>query len=133
MNMKMKFPALMAFLLIASPCVAQDLGAKAIRYRNGTTLSFDSTTSILDEGGGWTIPQKQLGRLAFMQGGTVSMTTNLSKTVTFSTAFASAPAMVVTGGGTNNLPYVSSVTSSNAIIGAAVTNTMLSWLAFPAQ
>jgi len=54
--------------------IAEDIAARAIRYRNGTTLSMDRTTSISDEDAAWKITNPQLSLLASVSGNGKALT-----------------------------------------------------------
>ena len=110
---------------------AQDLGGVTQRYHNGAKLTFDPTVTIRDEDAAWTMTAAQFGKLAVMQSGTIVMGTNTLSTNTFSPAFSVAPVVITSSGPlSNRLDYVSSVTTSNVVIGSAGTNATIYWLAF---
>ena len=108
--------------------VAQDLSQRLIRYRNGTVLKFDGSASIQDEDSAWTLTAKQMGKLAVLQFGTATNGNNKTVTNTFTTAFSSTPVITVAAG-TNDLPHLITVTTTNVIFGAAQTNASINWIA----
>jgi hypothetical protein len=116
---------------VAAAAIAQDLSGRSIRYRNGTTLKFDAQSSIKDEDSVWTLSNAQLGKLAVLQFGTAANGNNFKVTNTFATAFSSAPVITVAAG-TNDLPHLITVTTSNVIFGAAQTNASIRWIAIGA-
>ena len=64
--------------------------------------------------------------------GVTGTTNNFTVTNTFSTAFSAAPVVLLIAG-TNELPHLISVSTSNFIAGAATTNAIIRWFAMPAQ
>ncbi len=107
---------------------AEDKESSTIRYRTGSVLKFDAGSSIKDEDGAWTITQTQMGKLAVMQSGAAANVNAKTVTNTFSPAFSAAP-VVVCSAGTNDLPHIVSVSTTNVILGAAQTNATIRWIA----
>ncbi len=113
---------------IAWRVYAEDKSGATIRYRTGSVLKFDTTSSIADEDAAWTITPAQLGKLAVMQSGAAANVNAKTVTNTFSPAFSAAP-VVVCSAGTNDLPHIVSVSTTNVILGAAQTNATIRWIA----
>lgn len=124
---KLYFLAALAVLAVAA--LAADITGQTIRYRLGAALSVDPTVTIRDEDGKWSMTQGQMGKLAVLQAGSATVGASLTNKVTFTTAFSAAPVVVLTAG-TNDLPHLISVTSSNFVIGVAGTNAAVRWMAF---
>lgn len=114
--------------LIAWAVDITDIAGRTVRYRKVSTLTFDSTSSIKDEDAAWTITASQMGKLAVLQYGTSANGNNKSVTNTFTTAFTSTP-IVTIAAGTNDLPHLITVTTTNVIFGAAQTNASIRWIA----
>ncbi len=127
--MKRKFIFSAAVIVgIVLGALAQDFAARTIRYRNGTTISLDGSVRIKDEDVAWTLTPAQLGKLSLLQFGTAT-TVNVTKvTNTFTTPFGSTPVVTVAAG-TNDLPHLVTVTTTNVIFGAATTNASIRWIA----
>jgi len=114
--------------LIAWAADITDVSSRTIRYRRSSSLRFDSTSTIKDEDAAWTITASQMGRLSLMQSGTATNSNSFTVTNTFTTAFGSAP-VITLAAGTNDLPHLITVTTTNVILGAAQTNASIRWIA----
>ena len=111
--------------------LAQDRNGTVTRYHNKAVLTVDPSVTVRDEDSRWTLSAAQLGKLACLQGGTVVMGTNTLSTITITPGFSSVPVVVTSSGpSSNRLDFVSSVTTSNAVIGAAATYATIYWMAF---
>lgn len=126
--MKTKIIFLSLFAVVILSVFAVDIQNQVIRYRGGTALKFDPQSSIQDEDAAWSIGNSQLGKLAVLQSGKVSMGNLMLATNAFTTSFSVAPVVILTAG-TNDLPFLSSVTASNFIVGVAQTNGTVHWIA----
>jgi len=60
----------------------QDKSGVTERFRNGATVSLDTTSILQDEYARWTLSNKQLGLLSALQGGSVSNDFSITATVT---------------------------------------------------
>ena len=117
-------------LLTAETLFAQtrDVTGTAVRYRGGSSLSFDTSITVKDEDSGWFMGNSQLGRLAYIQTGRATNFNHLTVTNFFSSPFKNTPVVICTGG-TNDQPYLITVTTTNVIFGAIQTNATIHWVA----
>ncbi len=129
MKKKMLFGFLLCLVALAAMALEiTDVTARIIRYRNGSHLRFDAASSIKDEDATWTLTTAKLGKLSVLQFGTAANGNNNTVTNTFTTAFSSTP-VITLAAGTNDLPHLITVTTSNVIFGAAQTNASIRWIA----
>lgn len=95
-----------------------------IEFVDGNTMVFQlPATGILPAAYGGTG-----SAAAFVQSGSMNNTNAFMLTNTFATAFSVAPTVVVTSA-TNALPHIVSITTSNFVAGAALTNSTIYWVA----
>ena len=95
--------------------LAEDVSGRAIRYRNGSSLSFDSTAKLVDENGAWTLPAGQLGRLALLQSGSAAFNAfTITATLTVTNVPADGQWLAIKG---NVRSWYSNQTASASVMG----------------
>jgi len=121
--------ALCVLLTVAAGVIDERSGMD-IRYRNGTTLTFDTSVRFLDEDGAWSFGSVHLRRLAQIRSGSASNLTANLVTNSFGITYAAAPQIAISCG-TN--ASVISKTTTNAVFWAAATNQVIDWITTSGQ